>query len=62
MDDFGPKIFRGRAPKFLDLHCLIAHISHHVVKFYGDQLRELRDIAQLSVRKINEKKNNYVIV
>ena len=40
---FGPQIFQGRAPEFLDLDYLIGVDSDHVVKFRGDRPRELRD-------------------
>jgi len=40
---FWPQIFQGRAPEFLDLDYLIGVDSDHVVKFRGDQPRELRD-------------------
>ena len=40
---FGPQLFRGGPPKFLDRHYLIGVDSDHVVKFRGDRPRELGD-------------------
>jgi len=40
---FGPKIFQGRAPKFLDLDYKIDDEADHVAKFRGDRPTELGD-------------------
>jgi len=40
---FGPQIFRGGPPEFLDLDYLIGVDSDHVVKFRGDRPSELGD-------------------
>jgi len=38
---FGPQIFWGRAPEFLEWDYKIQPASHHAAKFHGDRPREL---------------------
>jgi len=40
-----PNIFRGVAPKFLDLIRRFQLDSYHVAKFRGDRLRDVGDVA-----------------
>jgi len=40
---FGPEIFLGEAPEFLDMHYKVDTYIDHETKFRGDRLRELGD-------------------
>ena len=50
---FGPQIFWGEAPEFLDLEYKIQTASDHVAQFHGDRPRDLGE----RVAKEKKKKN-----